>query len=118
MPIAQGKGKPFLAFSGLKIRDPATATLSLRSDASGQVGIAWRFDSQQDFPSDQVAHRNLNQSAEFHNLEVPIPAEGQIVHVRVLLPPGNTDLQSFTIQSKGGEGKHWKFRTPEKTPQP
>ncbi len=116
-PISKGKGKPFLAFSGLKISGPATATLSLRSDVNGQVGIAWRLDSQQDFPASQIGHHKLNQSTEFQSLEIPVPGVGQIAHVRVLIPNGKTDLQRFEIQSKTGkDGKHWDFQTANTAP--
>ncbi len=115
-PNAKGSRQAFLAFSGFKVSGPASVLLSLKSDTDGRVGIAWRLDSQKDFPADQVTHQKFTRSADDQDLRIPIPSMGSLIHVRLLLPNGTTKLRHFEVRSNAGkQAKRWDFSTQEKS---
>lgn len=116
-PNGKGKRQPFIAFSGFKVSGPATARLAVKSETEGRVGIAWRLDSQKDFPAAQITHQKVSRSTDVQDLRISIPSTGPIIHVRLLLPNGKTELRHFEVQSNNKErGKRWIFPTQEKTP--
>ncbi len=107
-----GKQTPFIAFSGLNIPGPAVATASVRTAKGGKVGIEWRLDGQKDFMPGQAAHQDLGPSAEFQDVTVSVPAEGSIIHIRLLLPGGMTDLRRLELNAANGrQVKQWTFGT-------
>ena len=106
-----GKQHPFIAFSNLNIPGPAIATASLRAPQGGQIGIAWRLDGQKDFPPAQTARQDLPASAEFQAASIAVPANGPIIHLRLLLPDGTIDLRCLELKAATGEpAKQWNFR--------
>jgi arylsulfatase A-like enzyme len=105
-----GKQKPFVAFSGLSISGPAAATASIRSEKGGKVGIAWRLDGQKDFTADQTAYQDLAASAALQDITISVPANGSIIHIRLLLPDGTSDLHRLEIKAtKGKQSREWTF---------
>lgn len=112
VPPAIGKQHALIAFTGFKITGPAAAAASLRSEKGGQVGIQWRLDDQKDFLPEQTIHQTLAASANVQEIALPIPTKGTIVHVRLLLPDGITELRRFEITSEQGKSsKLWSFET-------
>ena len=109
--VAQsGKQSPFIAFTGLSIPGPAVATAGVRAEKGGKLGIAWRLDGQKDFTSAQTAYQDFAASSEFQDVTVKIPAEGSIIHLRLLLPDGTTDLRRLELKAaKGKQAKQWTF---------
>lgn len=109
-PDGPSKQKAFVAFANLNIPGPATAAASLCSAAGGKAGFAWRLDGQEDFPPGQAVRVNLAGSPDWQEMRAPLPAEGRIIHLRVLLPPGETLLRSVNVEASGGAGaKRWSF---------
>jgi arylsulfatase A-like enzyme len=105
-----GKQKAFLAFANLGIQGPATAVVSVRADKGGKVGIEWRLNGQKDFSAAQSTHLELAASSEFQDVSLPVAAEGVIIHIRLIPPPGATDLRRLALKSKSGkETRQWTF---------
>ena len=94
-----GRQKPFVAFSGLKVAGPATAEVQFRVARAGQLGLAWRLASQKDFAKEQVVLRDVTAGDEFQSMRLEIPTSGNIIHLRLLLPGGDSDLRSLTLSS-------------------
>lgn len=106
----EGKQRPFIAFPNLSIPGPAVATASVRAEKGGKLGIEWRLDGQKDFTPVQTALQEITASSEFQDVTVAVPAEGSIVHIRLLLPAGTTDLRRLELKAVSGEQvKRWTF---------
>lgn len=116
-PKGTGKQRPFIACARLSVPGPATGALSVRSTASGSAGFAWRLDGQKDFPPDQVAMFRLPASPDWQDRSIAIPAGGTIIHLRVLLPAGQSDIRRIELTaSKGKTAKQWRFESKGRRP--
>lgn len=97
-PDKAGKGT-FITRSQLKLAGPITTKITFKTAISGQGAIAWRMDGDKDFlPESRVAFE-VNASNEWQTCEVPIPARGRVIHVRVHLPPGPAEFRAIDFQS-------------------
>ena len=107
-----GKQTPFIAFSDLHIGGPASANVQLRSAKGGKISIAWRCHGQKDFLPEQITHLPLAAAEDFQTIAIPIPADGNIIHIRLLVTDDITDLRSLEIKAnKGKDAKKWTFET-------
>jgi hypothetical protein len=110
---ADGKQRPFIAFTNLSIPGPATVIASVRSEQGGKLGIEWRLNGQPDFSAAQSTHQELPASAEFQAISIPVPAAGTLIHLRLVLPAGTSDLRRFELKSNSGkQSRQWSFDTP------
>ncbi len=99
----KGKQAPFITRSQLKLKGPLTASLIIKSDTAGAGGIAWRMDGDKDFvPANRVAFK-VSSDSEWQKLEVPLPAKGKVIHLRLHLPNGSAQIRQFEL--KDTEGK-------------
>ena len=110
VPDPQAGQHPFIAFSKLTIPSPAVATASIRTELGGKIGIAWRLEGQDDFPPGQMILQDIKGSAEFQDVALKIPAKGTIIHIRLMLPKGTSDLRRLEIKTTNGDhSKVWSF---------
>lgn len=108
----RGKNKktPFIACARLKVQGPATAVIRLRNANGGKVGVSWRLDGQKDFVSGQTATQDVKASDELQTVEIPIAAKGRVIHVRLHLPAGETDIRSIELKDATKKiAKKWNF---------
>ncbi len=99
----KGKQAPFITRSQLKLKGPLTASLDIKSDTAGAGGIAWRMDGDKDFlPANRVAFK-VSSDSEWQQLEVPLPAKGKVIHLRLHLPNGSAQIRQLEL--KDTEGK-------------
>jgi len=99
----KGKQAPFITRSQLKLKGPLTASLIIKSDTAGAGSIAWRMDGDKDFvPANRVAFK-VSSDSEWQKLEVPLPAKGKVIHLRLHLPNGSAQIRQFEL--KDTEGK-------------
>ncbi len=109
-PDEPGRQRPFIARARLKIPGPAQATAQIRSTNGGRVGFAWRLDGQKDFPSKQVVASVVPASGDWQEVRAELPAKGQIIHLRVLIPGGTTDIGRISLSGKNSNAtKQWVF---------
>jgi len=107
---AAANQRSFIVTTKLRIPGPANVTVSLRSENGGPVGFAWRVDGDQDFLPGAVVNLNLPGSGEWQEVKAELPAAGPIIHLRVLLPPGVTDVQSVVVTAlRGNASAGWDF---------
>lgn len=107
-PQKKGKQRPFIVTTGIKWPKQVTAVVKMKSPQAGPAGFAWRCSGQKDFVSDQVAMFDCTQQMKTH--EVSISAVENIIHLRVLLPPGGATIESVKFQNAAGKVlKEWAF---------
>ena len=108
----EGKQRAFLAFANISIAGPATATVSVRAEKGGKVGIEWRLDGQKDFIPAQSTHQDMAPSNEFQDVNIPVAADGTIIHIRLIMPDGASALRRLELKSANGKNaKQWTFDT-------
>ncbi len=111
---AAANQRSFIVTTKLRIPGPAKVTVSLRSEKGGPVGFAWRLDGQQDFLPVAVVNLNLPGSADWQEAQAELPADGPIIHLRVLLPPGVTEVRSVAVEAvRGKASAAWEFGAQE-----
>ncbi len=89
----------FITRNQLNVRGPAVARLVLKTQNSGPAAIAWRLSDEKDFiPANRTAFE-VKASGDWQTFEVPVSTTGQIVHVRVHLSGGITQIRSLGIAS-------------------
>ena len=107
-PIGQ-KRRAFLAVAGLELPAKVTAVVRLRSERGGEVGVAWREMGQKDFVKEQVVLEEVTKG-ESREKRLAIPASKQVIHIRLLLPAGTTDIESVRFEDATGKAlKMWRF---------
>jgi uncharacterized sulfatase len=109
-PDKAARQSPFIACAKLNIPGPAILTLELRSTTGGSAGFAWRIQGQRDFPPDQRVSLEIVATDDLQAIKAEVPAQGQIVHVRVLLPDGESSIRRIGLTgAKGEAAKTWHF---------
>lgn len=114
-----GKGRKralFIAAARLNLPAASTAVIRLRTSRSGGAGIAWREAGQNDFPAGQVVKFRCEASDEWQQHAVRLPADGKVIHVRLLLPEGGADVESIAFRdTRENVLQSWRFdkQTPE-----
>ena len=98
-----------MAKAGISLRGPLVGEVRLRSGA-GRVGFAWRTEGQSDFQEDQVVTKTIEATDQAETVSLEIPAEGEVIHVRLLLPVGTCRIESVALKSQASEKPvHWSF---------
>ena len=102
---------PFIAAAGLKLPSKTTAVIRMRTATAGQGSIAWRESGQNDFPTEkQKMDFSCRASESPVEYRIPISAGQNVIHVRLILPPGGADLASVEFQNEAGKVvKAWRF---------
>ena len=110
--LAKSKGNkpPFLVQSKLKLNGRCVAKIRFRAEKAGRVGIAWRLQGQEDFAKDQIASAQVNARPEWQDVEIPIAAQGTIIHIRLHIPAGSTAIDEVRfIDANDRDLKSWDF---------
>jgi uncharacterized sulfatase len=111
--VTPGQGarqRPFIACPRLSVPGPAVATVELRSTTGGRAGIAWRTEGQRGFPPGQSVSLEIDGSDEWQAVEAEIPAQGRIIHIRVLLPEGESSIRRIRLAGANGRAaRTWQF---------
>lgn len=89
----------FITHAKLNVRGPAVARLVLKTQNSGPAAIAWRLSEEKDFIPANRAAFEVKASSDWQTFDVPVSTDGRIVHVRVHLPGGTTQIRSLGITS-------------------
>ena len=113
-PRAGGTGgklpRPFIAAAQLSLAPPVTAVVWLRSAEAGTAGFAWREMGQPDFPPKQVVTFDCPASTTCQEHSVELPAQREVIHVRVLLPATGADIERIEFRDVDGKPlKTWRF---------
>jgi arylsulfatase A-like enzyme len=93
-------GSAFLTRTGLKLAGPVTARITLRGSAAGAAAVAWRTKEENDFLPAHRAGFTVTASDGWQTHEVPLPASGTIVHLRLHFPGGRVELREVEFESR------------------
>ena len=95
--IPEKKGAAFVTRTGIRLKSPAVVTLAVKSDAAGPGAIAWRIEGEKDFLPDSRVSFEVAKANEWQTCEVPLPAAGTIIHLRIHLPGGTSQIRKITL---------------------
>ena len=110
IPDKAARRRPFIACAKLNTPGPTIVTVELRSTTGGRAGFAWRTQGQQDFPPDQHVSLQIAASDDLQEIKAEVPAQGRIIHMRVLLPDGESSIRRIGLTgAKGEAAKTWHF---------
>ncbi len=100
----KGKGQaPFLVRNQLNLAGPVTATVRLKSSEAGELAFAWREDGQQDFLAASRVAIKLAASEQWQTHEIKIPAQSDLIHLRVQMPAEKTRIVGLKLIPSSGK---------------
>jgi uncharacterized sulfatase len=108
-PETAAKAAPFLTHPQLDLPGPITLTLRARTSRGGAGAVAWRVKSQDDFPPGQRVAFDWPAGAEWREVQVVIPAEGRLIHLRLHVPKDSVEIQSITLGGSKKPSQTWRF---------
>ena len=105
------KQRPFIAAARFKVPGrKLSAIVRMRVAEAGSGGIAWRHSGQKDFVAGQSVSFKCTESEKPLEYRVPIPATGDVIHLRLLLPSGGANIASIELRNERGRPlKSWRF---------
>ncbi|MCA9082893.1 MAG: sulfatase-like hydrolase/transferase [Planctomycetaceae bacterium] len=113
-PDAATRDSPFIACAGTDIRGPAEVSVVLKSAKRGSAGVAWRTDGEREFAAGAIARTSLEATRQWQTIKFQIPAVKRLIHLRLILPHGITEIREIEIHSttskeSRGDNRVWKF---------
>jgi uncharacterized sulfatase len=99
LTLTPQKGAAFLVRTGLKLNAPVTASVTLKTSMAGEASFAWRTDSQKDFVHANRAYFTVTSSDDWQTHDIPLPANGTIIHLRLHLPGGVALIREIKVPS-------------------
>ena len=96
----------FIARSQLKLEGPLTASLTLKTATAGSASVAWRLEGDKDFlPANRIAF-DVMAGHDWQTCAFEIPASGKLIHLRLHLPGGRTQIRLFELKNRQGKTVH------------
>nr|MBP6785745.1 sulfatase-like hydrolase/transferase [Verrucomicrobiales bacterium] len=108
---ATGK-RPFLGTAQAKFEGPVKVKLRLRSNQGGKGSLAWKTETQADFPEEgQVIGFTLSGGESWQDFTLDLPVQGTLGTLRIFLPAVDNPVDVEMIDISAGEGKsrRWNF---------
>ena len=101
----------FIAAAGFEVPGKGTTIrVRMRTAETGMAGIAWRQSGQQDFIREQQVDFQCTASNQLTVHEIPLDADESLIHLRLLLPKGDVEVESIEIVGSGNKTlKIWDF---------
>jgi len=111
-PDKDGKAnaRTFLSRNRLDLAGPVMATLNIRATQGGPSSLAWRTKDQSDFAPENSLAFDWPASDEWQKLEVTLPVQGRLVHLRLTPAQGGNNVEIQSIQLQPSDGKIQSFR--------
>jgi len=90
---------PFLGNVKVKHSGPAVLKLRVRSGAGGAGKVQWRTADQETFPpAGQIVTFDLKAGADWQDVAVALPVQGELVHFRLYLPAERAPVEITSVQ--------------------
>ena len=123
LQITPNGRQPFLANAKVRANGPAEVRLRIRAQADGKARLQWRTEGQDLFPKNGQTKSFAITGGDWQELNVSLPVEGRLVHMRFFLPNGKKPLEIDWIEagSKSKDAKdrkRWDFAGPAKPKKP
>lgn len=104
---------PFLGIAGLRDPGPMTLKLRIRSAAGGSGEVHWRTVGQESFPAEQSVKFVVPAGADWQDLSLKLPIQGQAGIVRLYLPAQKAPVEIQSLQFLAAESgkpvRAWSF---------
>ncbi len=98
MVLTSDKGKaPFIARSSLALKPPTDIKLKIKNNVGGPASIAWRVEGEKDFEPKNRTAFVVGASDDWQTHEVNIQAKAKIIHLRIHLPIGVTQIEDIQL---------------------
>ncbi len=94
---------PFLTRNGLNLQGPVTAKLTLKTTAKGSAVLSWRTTTDKSFDAERQVTIELGDVDTMHSVEATLPTDGVVVHVRVQVPAGTTNVANIEFIPQRGK---------------
>jgi uncharacterized sulfatase len=105
-----GKAKPFLVVSELKLPQRVQASVSFRSLNPDEIGFQWRESGQKGFFDSQVVKADCEGSPETQTVRLDLEGTNEIIHVRLMVPTQGAAIDSVEFQNANGKVlEKWDF---------
>jgi uncharacterized sulfatase len=101
-PKAAKNAKPFLAKTGLTLKGPVTAVIKADAKLASNGSLSWRTKDQPDFLPANLVRFEIPAGAS--ELSIPLPVDGQAVHVRLNLGDQSAGLRLRSIELRPAKG--------------
>ena len=110
-PETSSNAPVVLIQTGFSVTGPATLTLQTKSSDAGKGTVNWRLQGEKEFSKENSATFALPAGTAFQPVNVSIPANGNIIHLRITLPHSNSDIfiQSIDLDGAAKSQQTWKF---------
>jgi uncharacterized sulfatase len=95
---AGGKPPTFITRAALNLRGPVTVRFDLRTDAAGEIMISWREAGDKDFVPGRKLSRTVAGAKEWSSHEFLIPAERNLIHLRLQVPGEAPQLRKISLK--------------------
>lgn len=95
--------RPFLARNGLKLTGPVAVKLELKTTGTGSASFSWRTSGEKTFAEKNRVSLELEQGGGWQTVEAKLPTDATIVHVRVQVPEGVTEIKSIEVKATRGK---------------
>lgn len=102
-PDGVGQPAPFITCNGLAWRGPLTVRLTIKAARGGSWGVAWRTDGQSDFVPENAVRMKTSPSPDEQTHTLHIPEQARIIHVRIHLPAGTTEIRRLEVTDSQGK---------------
>lgn len=101
-PKAAKNAKPFLAKTGLTLKGPVTAVIKADAKLASNGSLSWRTKDQPDFLPANLVRFEIPAGAS--ELSIPLPVDGQAIHVRLNLGDQSAGLRLRSIELRPAKG--------------
>ena len=112
--LTPGGRQPFLANAKVRTNGPFEVKLRIRAPKAGTARLQWRTEAQESFPKTGQNKSFAVTGGEWEELNVPLAAQGRVVHVRLFLPDSKQPIEIDWIEigpadEKAKDHKRWDF---------
>jgi len=104
----ESKRPPFIATAKLNTRGQMSVSLRAKTNG-GEFGLAWRASGQKDFVPANRKTQAVKGSPEWQDVSFTVPAAGNVIHLRLILPVGKTSIDQVTVEGSEKGRFRWEF---------
>lgn len=97
------KPQPFIARAGLNLAGPVTVSMTVKTATPATIGLSWRNSKDKDFAVSNRTNIALAKTNEWQPIEAVLPEGSKIIHLRILVPDGMTEIKNLELKPARGK---------------
>lgn len=102
-PKSGKKQQSFITRNGLQLSGPVAVEMVVKTATSGEIGFAWRTSDERDFKKANRVDVSVDKTNDWQTIETTLPGGSKVVHLRILVPGGETLIKSLQLKPTDGE---------------